>query len=67
MARADAELRRYCQSLSPGTPWLPSALPQGLRGEGGGDTWSVVGQGVAVCELKIDARGRLVSTEFRPD
>jgi hypothetical protein len=67
MARADAELHRYCRSLSPGTLWSQSVLPHGLRSEGGGGTWLVLGEGVAVCELKVDSGSKLVSAEFRPD
>lgn len=67
MARSDAELHRYCQSLSPGAPWSPSVLPSSFHSEGGDDTWRVLGTGVAVCELKIDAHSTLVSAEFRPD
>jgi hypothetical protein len=67
MANGDAALHRYCLSLSPGMRWSPSGLPQGMRGEIDGDAWHVVGLGVAVCEINVDADGKIVSATFRPD
>ncbi|MFO0713013.1 MAG: hypothetical protein U0353_24375 [Sandaracinus sp.] len=72
MARSDAALRVYCESLVPGAAWSSGGLSaDGFRAEAMAGGFRVSGAGVASCLVQLDPSGsaapRVRAREFRPD